>query len=259
MTRNYIGSINKSDGGLAPWNPNASHSVNAIAIDYDHSRILVGGNFFDIAGEAIHGFAALSDPSDPALPVELVSFSAKYLSNAVQLSWQTATEVDNYGFEVERKTTTTDWQKISFIEGHGTSNSPKYYNFSDPVSSTGKISYRLKQLDNDGKFEYSNIVEIDTKIPSAFALEQNYPNPFNPETVIRFNLPQAGSVSLKLYNMQGEEVAILQSGAMDAGSHSITLDATKYGLTSGVYVYRLSSIDVTGKSFTASRKLVLMK
>ena len=241
------------------WHPNPNSIVNSIFLDYDHTRILVGGQFTTIGGNSRTSFAALSDPSDPALPVELVSFSAKYFNNAVQLSWQTATEVDNYGFEVERKTPTTDWQKISFVEGHGTSNSPKYYNFTDPISSVGKISYRLKQLDNDGKFDYSNVIETDTKLPTVFALEQNYPNPFNPETVIRFNLPQSGSVTLKLYNMQGEEVALLLSGAMDVGSHSITFDATKYGLPSGVYVYRLSSIDVTGKSFNASRKLILMK
>ena len=143
--------------------------------------------------------------SDNALPVELSFFSASIISSSVKLSWQTATEVNNYGFEVERQSHTstplslTEWEKLGFVTGNGNSNSPKTYSFVDNKISAGKYSYRLKQIDNNGQFEYSKTIEVDLGAPKKFELSQNYPNPFNPTTTIRFSLPEALTVKLTIY------------------------------------------------------------
>nr|MBP9122528.1 T9SS type A sorting domain-containing protein [Ignavibacteriaceae bacterium] len=181
------------------------------------------------------------------LPVELVSFSGALRNNAIQLNWQTATEVDNHGFEIEKKSTKSDWLKIGFVEGHGTSNSPKYYSFTDKsVLSGEKYQYRLKQIDGDGTFTYSNIIEIEASAITGFTLEQNYPNPFsagslsgNTETVIRFALPVAGDVRLDVYNSAGERIKTLVEGFREAGVYSVRYSAE--GLASGIYFYNLEA------------------
>jgi photosystem II stability/assembly factor-like uncharacterized protein len=122
------------------------------------------------------------------IPVELVSFSAKQIDNNVHLKWQTATELNNHGFEIERKTENSEWRIIGFKEGNGTTTESHYYTFIDDNISSGKYHYRLKQIDYDGKFEYSNIVEVEFLFVNHFSLQQNYPNPFNPSTEIVFEL-----------------------------------------------------------------------
>ena len=124
------------------------------------------------------------------LPVELTSFTASTDKNAIDLNWETKTEVNNYGFNVERRINDGDWDSIAFIEGNGNSNSPKEYSYIDKDIFAGgsKFQYRLKQIDNNGSFEYSDVVEIEVVPPDE--LSQNYPNPFNPSTTIRFSLPK---------------------------------------------------------------------
>ncbi|MCA0389024.1 MAG: T9SS type A sorting domain-containing protein [Bacteroidetes bacterium] len=188
------------------------------------------------------------------LPVELTSFTASVRNNTVNLNWETATEIDNYGFEIERKDNSTSWTKIGFVGGHYTSNSPKYYNFSDKPTGSGKHSYRLKQIDNDGKFEYSpEVVVLIDNLPNGYLLEQNYPNPFNPETSIKFVLKENTKASLKVYNPMGELVATLFEGIADAGRY---YDIKFYGnnLASGFYIYTLDA----GKH-RQTRKMILMK
>ncbi len=146
----------------------------------------------------------------------------------LSLSWRTETEVNNYGFDVERanhfQTSHTErWEKIGFVNGNGNSNSPKNYSFEDISLLPAKYSYRLKQIDNDGQFEYSKTIEIDFNSPKKFELSQNYPNPFNPATTFRFSLPESGIVKLTLYNVLGEEVKTLVNGYKESGSSHIKL------------------------------------
>ena len=188
-----------------------------------------------------------------ALPVELTAFSANVNENSVVLNWQTATEVNNYGFEVERKPEAGEWIELGFIEGSGNSNSPKRYAFIDSKIEADKYFYRLKQVDIDGSFEYSNVIEIDVlDFPKEFNLLQNYPNPFNPSTQISFSIPEAGVVKLNIYNVLGEVVSELVNENLEAGFHQYQFNANN--LTSGIYFY---SISVNG--FTRLKKMNLMK
>ena len=142
------------------------------------------------------------------LPVEIISFSANLIGSKIKLNWNTATEINNYGFEIERKTK-DNWQKIGFVQGNGNSNTPKEYSFTDNKLIGGsKFQYRLKQIDNDGQFEYSNIIEVKV-IPKEYLLSQNYPNPLNPSTTIKYSIPKSSQVSLKIFNTLGEELETL--------------------------------------------------
>ncbi len=213
-------------------------------------------NSTDWSGAAGHS-DLVNYQTNITLPVELTSFTAIAKGKNVELNWNTATEVNNYGFEVERKIinneqlTMNSWQKIGFVEGSGTTNLSKSYNFVD-ASVSGKVSYRLKQIDRDGKFEYSNSVEATVADIKTFGLDQNYPNPFNPATVISYQLPVSGQVSLKVYDMLGKEVASLVNETKEAGSYSAKFDGSQ--LSSGIYFYTLQS-----GNFTATKKLTLMK
>jgi fibronectin type 3 domain-containing protein len=193
------------------------------------------------------------------LPVELATFTTSIEHSNVELKWKTETEINNYGFEVERRavssqqSTVNSWMKIDFVAGAGTSNSPKDYSFIDANLASGRYAYRLKQVDNDGTFKYSQDVEIEILVPKVFALSQNYPNPFNPATTIEFTLAEDGMVSLRVFDILGREVQTLVNGEMKAGeAHSIIFDASK--LSSGLYFYRLE----TGKS-SLVKKLMLLK
>jgi hypothetical protein len=191
---------------------------------------------------------------DGLLPVELSSFTGKVIDgNEVKLDWVTKTEVSNYGFYVERKINEGDWNSLTFIEGHGNSNSPKAYSYSDKDLFTGgsKFQYRLKQVDTDGQFEYSDVVEVEI-MPTKFELSQNYPNPFNPSTTIQFSLPKETKLKINIYNMIGQLVRTLADGNYDAGYHKVTFNAVD--LPSGAYVYRIESPD-----FVQVKKMVLIK
>jgi hypothetical protein len=205
--------------------------------------------------------------TNTVLPVELIAFTATANRMNADLRWSTATEVNNYGFAVERKVM-DNWNKVGFVDGAGTTNAPKEYSFSDNNLASGKYSYRLKQIDRDGKFEYSKSVEvaIGGTAPAAFGLSQNYPNPFNPTTVISYQLPVNSQVTLKVYDVLGNEVATLVNGEMKAGSYSVPFNTTgTHSLPSGVYFYRLEvtpmrdgASALTG-SFVSTKRLILMK
>ena len=192
-------------------------------------------------------------PSDLPLPVELTSFTAKVIGNKVVLNWRTASENNNYGFEVEKtQVGVAEWKTLGFVEGNGNSNSPKDYLYIDHTSSSGVISYRLKQIDTDGAFEYSDIVTVKLKNNDEFALSQNHPNPFNPTTVIGYEIGDTRFITLKIYNSIGQEIITLVNKEQSAGSYEVVFNANN--LPSGIYFYSLIAGD-----FVSVRKMMLLK
>ena len=204
-----------------------------------------------------------------ALPVELTSFTASAADGKVLLNWQTATEVNNYGFNIERSSVETrhasslQWEKVSFVQGHGNSNSPKNYSFTDNLAlardlNLDRFLYRLKQIDFDGKYEYSNVVEVKVETPTQFSLAQNYPNPFNPETTIKYQLPVSGHVTIKVFDMLGREVVALVDEFKQAGTYNQKFNVghseRSRGIASGAYLYQLKA-----GGFVHTKKFLLMK
>ncbi|MDP2304035.1 MAG: T9SS type A sorting domain-containing protein [Ignavibacteria bacterium] len=283
----YNDASNKNNGGAADnvigqsnlsSNSNSSNGQNGFYSYYEEMFDETYRNVGFLMVDAINGKLLVSDENNhrilqfaasSPLPVELTSFISTITNNRVMLNWQTATEVENYGFEIERaidngewridngELTIDNWEKIGFVQGHGNSNSNKEYSFIDELITEGIYLYRLKQIDTDGKFEYSKAIEVDiSNLPTEFSLEQNYPNPFNPMTTIKFSLAESGHTTLKIYDMLGKEVAVLINEFKNAGTHEINFDAssTAGGLSSGVYVYRLA----TGGEIH-SKKFSLMK
>jgi hypothetical protein len=190
------------------------------------------------------------------LPVELTSFSASVFVNDVVLNWETATEINNSGFSVERKSL-GEFETVGFVPGFGTTSEPKSYAFTDADLQPGIYSYRLKQIDFDGSFEYSDVVEIEVIVPAEFSLNQNYPNPFNPSSTISFNLASDSKVNLKIFNVLGQEVAQVLNSDMMAGSHEVKFDASD--LNSGIYFYKLTATGNNGNEFSDIKKMTLTK
>ena len=188
------------------------------------------------------------------VPVELVSFSAEVFGANINLSWITATELNNFGFQIERRNVDSEeWVKIGFVNGHGSTTETKYYSFSDMSVPVGKYFYRLKQLDFSGSFEYSS--EIETTVIESlndFTLNQNYPNPFNPSTRISFSIPQNSFVTLKVFDVLGNEIETLINKELSSGSYDIEFLGKNLG--SGVYFYNL-----TAGEFTKTMKMILSK
>jgi len=192
------------------------------------------------------------------VPVELTSFTANYNNNTAQLKWSTATELNNMTFEIQRSTAGSAFITIGFIEGTGTTTESNNYSYTDRTISPSTIySYRLKQIDFDGTYAYSNLVNLGASLPLNFELAQNYPNPFNPSTTISFGLPVNSSVSLDVYNLIGEKVTSVYQGELNAGNHEYNFDASN--LPSGIYVYILNAVGHDLNQFTASKKMTLLK
>lgn len=196
-------------------------------------------------------FGLASDGSQ--LPVELTAFEGTFKNGEVLLSWRTASEQNNAGFEVERSFDREAFTQIGFVRGAGTTTEAQSYAFTDRNSfNAEKVYYRLKQVDFDGQFEYSPIIEVNVSLPTKFALMQNYPNPFNPTTTIAYELPTRAKVLLKVYDMLGREVATLVNGEQTAGRYAQPFNAN--ALSSGVYFYRLQA-----GNFVETKKMMLVK
>ena len=181
------------------------------------------------------------------------SFTVNVIDDIVKLHWRTETEVNNYGFEIERKSNIeSDWKLITFVEGYGNSNSPKQDSYidSNPIGGS-KFHYRLKQIDNDGQFEYSNVVEIELR-PEQYALYQNYPNPFNPVTKIRYSVPHLSNVVINIIDILGNEIETIVNEEKPAGKYEFEFDGNK--LSSGIYFYRLQA-----SNYIETKKMVLIK
>ena len=190
-------------------------------------------------------------PAGTLVPVELTSFSANVSDGNVILNWTTATELNNSGFEVERKAG-GEFQTIAFVLGNGTTTEQHNYSYADNNLNSGSYTYRLKQVDYDGTFAYSNEVNVEITTPVKFELSQNYPNPFNPTTKINFSIPQNSEVTLTVFNVLGQKVKTLVQGFMEAGKHTINFDAS--GFNSGIYLYKLEA-----GNFSEVRKMTLLK
>ena len=191
------------------------------------------------------------------VPVEFSSFTAENNNDEVVLRWQTVTETNNSGFEIERSMKTeagsqSNWSSINFVKGNGTSSEKSDYIFQDKINKTGFYIYRLKQINFDGSYSYSSEIEVEVVSPKEFALYQNYPNPFNPSTTIKFALPEKCSIELAVYNSLGEKVADIFSGELGEGYHEIEFRATM--LSSGIYFYRLETGD-----FVSVKKMIIIK
>ncbi|MCJ7802219.1 MAG: T9SS type A sorting domain-containing protein, partial [Candidatus Marinimicrobia bacterium] len=186
------------------------------------------------------------------LPVELTSFSANLSGNNIMLSWTTATELNNKGFEIEKSLDNSTFSVIGFVNGFGTTTEKKYYSFVDENTSSGTAYYRLKQIDFDGSVSYSQVVSTDGSLPTQFELKQNYPNPFNPSTRISYSVNESGLVKLSVYNLLGEVVDILVNQNQEAGFYNVQFDASN--LQSGVYFYKLES-----GNQVETKKMMLLK
>ncbi|HVO75364.1 MAG TPA: FlgD immunoglobulin-like domain containing protein [Ignavibacteriaceae bacterium] len=207
---------------------------------------------------AIDDITAAAEP----LPVEIISFSAALSGSGIYLKWETSSEKNNRGFEVERKITEKnsqgEWHLLGFKEGHGTSNEKHTYSFADNIEriSPGNIYYRLKQIDFNGEFTYSNIAAVELS-PQKFSLNQNYPNPFNPSTQISFQIETSSNVELKIFDILGNEVKTLLKEVKPGGFYSVSWNGKNNSgeqASSGTYFYRLSA-----DGFTSVRKMILLR
>ncbi len=217
---------------------------------------------YGMVGQSVSDFTTVTETNttyvensgSPPLPVELSGFSADVIAEKeVMLNWRTETEVSNFGFEIQRRTFDyTEWTRIGFVAGNGNSNSPKEYSFTDdnPVNGS-RFNYRLKQIDTDGNYEFSNTIEVEI-FPGEYVLNQNYPNPFNPTTKITYQISKESNVEIKVYNILGAEVASLVNETKEPGYYEVEFNSIN--LPSGTYIYRMTAGD-----FVQVKKMVLMK
>jgi len=239
------GVFKSTDGGVTFINHNLTFSSNKI-LTYDY-KIMVCVTGSTNGGVWIYVDSLL-------IPVELSGFTAIAKNGDVELHWRTATETNNMGFEVERKSVNEEFIKIGFVPGHGTTSETQNYEYIDDISElqTESFSYRLKQIDYDGSYEYSEVVSVLNTTPLDYALQQNYPNPFNPVTTIKYTLPIKSKVELTIYNTLGESLAQLVNEEKEAGNYSVNFDATN--LPSGIYFYKLEA-----NNFVQIKKMILLK
>ncbi len=260
---------------LAKWNGTnwsavgngGSDVINSLQVSTTEGVMYLGGAFTTLNSSVSANHIGTFTDSDNSLPVELTSFTASLSGFTTTLVWQTATEVNNYGFDVERreklKGNSKNWETIYFVMGKGNSNSPQKYSFIDADNLDGIIQYRLKQIDTDGNIEYSPVVEVETgSAPKEFSLSQNFPNPFNPSTKIKYSIPSLAlreSVSegrvrvlLKVYDILGNEIATLVNEEKPPGVYEVEFDGSQ--LSSGVYFYSLNA-----GNFSQVKKLILLR
>jgi photosystem II stability/assembly factor-like uncharacterized protein len=217
---------------------------------------------------ATHGRGVYELNIDSPLPVELANFNAELSGESVLVTWETTTEVNNYGFDVERSADNNSFVKIHFEEGNGTSNVPHSYSYTDSdLPETDEVWYRLKQIDNDGQSDYSKTVKVDISTITGveddskkltFSLAQNYPNPFNPATRIAYSVPTKSNVNITVVNVLGQVVSRLVSAVKPAGKYEAIWNAEEFG--SGVYIYQIQAVPVNGgQPFSATRKMIFAK
>jgi hypothetical protein len=236
--------------GINDWFPLFNNAISA-------DGTLFGGEMAD--NNHPFGNAAFLVKITDNIPVELTSFTASVRGASVTLNWSTATETNNKGFSVERKSDNYSWEEIGFVPGFGTSTVQHPYSFKDINVKSGTYLYRLKQTDLNGSYHYSDVVNINVSMPNVFRLDQNYPNPFNPSTKISYSIPKQSFVSIKIYNIIGQEVASLVNGVQEEGHHQVVFDARN--LSSGIYIAKMNATPngAQTSSFTSTIKMNLLK
>jgi hypothetical protein len=281
-TNNYIGKwINSYASNIEEWRQLSNRDPNSISKnvyfvsnvdlhltgpsieDFELAGIPISEITEDIDGETRHQQFPYkgADESTP-LPVELTTLVASVVHNSILINWSTGTETNNRGFEILRSAQNDidNWKKMGFVPGHGTTTEPQFYSFTDESLQPGKYQYRLKQIDFDGSFEYSNILQVTINLPTEFSLSQNYPNPFNPNTKIKYTVPsvtlrQAQSdilVTIKVFDVLGNEIETLVNEEKPAGEYEVEFNGTNH--PSGIYFYQLKAGD-----FVQTRKMILLK
>jgi hypothetical protein len=224
------------------------HSVNDLITHFNQPY------FQKMSRLTLGTMATLAELTD-IVPVEMLTFTASVKNSEVQLLWSTASELNNRGFEIERSVNDNyNFVTVGFVSGEGSSTELNYYSFNDnpQISGVNQIYYRLKQIDFDGTFSYSNVVNVSYDVPAEFVLNQNYPNPFNPSTRISYFVPKESFVSIKVYDFLGREVTTLVSEIKSTGSYELSFDATN--LPSGTYFCTM-----TANGFSNTTKMVLLK
>jgi hypothetical protein len=224
------------------------HSVNDLIIHFNQPYYL------KMSKLSIGTVATLADLTE-IVPVELLAFTASVRNSEVELLWSTATELNNLGFEIECSIDGQDnFVTVGFVDGKGSSTEINYYSFTDnpQVSGVNQLYYRLKQVDFDGTFSYSDVVNVSYDVPAEFVLSQNYPNPFNPSTRISYFVPKESFVSIKVYDFLGREVTTLVNETKSTGSYELSFDASS--LPSGTYFYTLIA-----DNYSSTKKMILIK
>ena len=208
-------------------------------------------------GWAVGHLGTIIEAEGPT-PVELTSFTAEQNNKDVVLSWRTATETNNKGFEIEKSQKSKvksqmRWESIGFVEGHGTTTQENNYRYADYNLESGDYSYRLVQIDFDGTRSESGVVNVEVNTrPAEYSLRQNYPNPFNPSTIVEYSIPENGNVKVEIFNALGEEVTTLVNDYKQAGDYKVKFNAS--ALSSGIYYYRIES-----GNFVKTRKMILLR
>jgi len=249
--------VTKDSGATWEWTPITQNStvdnlrpIVPVWENYKTALIWFRGNYYSAQNINAEIVGIITDEAG-TLPVELINFFARGVNNTIELSWETKTETNNQGFEVERLDN-NEWNRIGFVKGHGTTTEISNYSFTDKNAFGNVIKYRLKQIDYNGSYTYSKVIEIENEMVNKYELRQNYPNPFNPTTTITYTLPERGNVELKIYDSLGQEITTLVNKEMQAGIHNVMWNAENVPL--GVYFYK-----ITINNFSQVNKMILLK
>ncbi len=212
----------------------------------------------ELGKDNVYGSGLLSLSLSTPVPVKITYFNVyAYNESKIILKWETLSETNNFGFEIEKSKDKLNWRKVGFIKGNGVNCSENLYIFYDNENSAGKYYYRLKQIDFDGSYQYSQIIELKILIPEKWEIEQNFPNPFNAETIIKYKIPKNLFVSLKIYDILGKEVKTLVNEFKQSGYYYVKWDGKNDGfinLPSGIYFYEIKT-----KEFHQIKKMVLLR